>query len=215
VSSSGSKRVTGIAVGVLAGAFFVSAAASAGATVFVSSRSADVAAEGFSTQESSPNPGPTLRSTPRASASPSPSSSPTRNAEPPTRRDLVRATARLCDASLTDLPRMTLIDAPGNWTLTFERFMWDLELDPGEVDTQFTIETRRALREYQSDAGINVTGIVDRQTWAALQEARCEIEEPDPAPAPPPAPAPAPAPQPPSGGSGGSSGGSDTLIRVE
>ncbi len=43
-----------------------------------------------------------------------------------------------------------------------------LDLDPGEVDGQFDADTRRALRNYQRDRGLGVTGFLDEPTLVRL-----------------------------------------------
>ena len=43
--------------------------------------------------------------------------------------------------------------------------------DPGRIDSVFGSRTERALRAFQKSLGLDVTGIVDRYTWQALEAA--------------------------------------------
>jgi hypothetical protein len=43
-----------------------------------------------------------------------------------------------------------------------------LDLDPGQVDGEFDSNTRRALRNYQRDRGLTVTGYMDEPTLVRL-----------------------------------------------
>ncbi|MEM9736262.1 MAG: peptidoglycan-binding protein, partial [Pseudomonadota bacterium] len=63
---------------------------------------------------------------------------------------------------------------------------------PGALDGDFGPKTEAALRAFQKALGLVVTGLVDPDTWACLEEGEAPVE-PDPTPAPEPA-SPAPAP---------------------
>ncbi|MGL5079893.1 MAG: peptidoglycan-binding domain-containing protein [Microcoleaceae cyanobacterium] len=41
--------------------------------------------------------------------------------------------------------------------------------DPGRVDSVFGSQTEQAVREFQASKGLEVTGLVDRATWRALE----------------------------------------------
>ena len=38
----------------------------------------------------------------------------------------------------------------------------------GELDGRFDYEMTKAVRQFQSNAGLMITGVVDRKTWAAI-----------------------------------------------
>lgn len=52
--------------------------------------------------------------------------------------------------------------------LLIERRLTDLGLQPGQIDGEFTRESRRALRRFQKARGLEVTGYVDQPTMVQL-----------------------------------------------
>src|SRR5690606_32437808 len=52
--------------------------------------------------------------------------------------------------------------------LLIEQRLQQMELKPGEVDGEFTDETRRALRRFQREQGLDVTGYVSQETIVRL-----------------------------------------------
>ena len=59
--------------------------------------------------------------------------------------------------------------------------LYQLGYDPGTVDGIFGPNTERAVKEFQTNNGLDVDGIVGPRTWTALEEAflsqRSESEE--------------------------------------
>src|SRR4030066_1390648 len=51
------------------------------------------------------------------------------------------------------------------------------KLGAAEIDGIFGIETGNAVREFQQDRGLVVTGVMDRETWQELVDAGCKIGE--------------------------------------
>lgn len=46
-----------------------------------------------------------------------------------------------------------------------------LGLGPGAVDGVFGAQTEKAVKQYQTDAGLVTDGVVGEKTWAALEQA--------------------------------------------
>ena len=59
---------------------------------------------------------------------------------------------------------------------------------PGAIDGEWTPELERALKEFQTDLGVEPTGTVDAATLAALEETLVTIRTPTATPTTSPAP---------------------------
>jgi uncharacterized YkwD family protein len=78
---------------------------------------------------------------------------------------------------------------------TVETMLRNLGYSPGTVDGKMTLQTCRALMQFQKDAKLPVTCKVDQATWQALARAIANQGKPS-SPAPQPAPTPQPDPDP-------------------
>jgi hypothetical protein len=206
------KSVAGVTIVTVL--FAVSFAASAGATVLVSSGGGEST---VSASEPTPSPTPSPTRTPTPSATPSATATPTPEPKPSpstaTKRQIKQATDTLCDADLGGLPTLSAAKADPRWARVFEVHLFKQDINPGPIDGDFDARTVAGAKDLQRSLGVADTGKVGEATWNALWNDQCYV-------------APAPSTdtsstwQPTtgggsSGGGGGSSGGGGTLDRVE
>jgi hypothetical protein len=72
------------------------------------------------------------------------------------------------------MARLLLVTSPllrGADVLAVQRRLTELGFDPGPFDSAYGPATERAVRAFQSSAGIDADGVVGPKTWAALARA--------------------------------------------
>ena len=105
-----------------------------------------------------------------ATADPAPSS------EPLDLPDSDEALGYLCSiADATMLDHVTDDLADPYLTAVLQGALVAVGFDPGPVDGSYRAKTRRAVRDFQSAAGLVADGLVGPRTWTALQQAACTV----------------------------------------
>lgn len=90
------------------------------------------------------------------------------------------AMSYLCSADVGELSDVTDSSSDPYSTSVLQAALTSLGYDSGPIDGRYGRTSKRAIREYQSDAGLTVDARVGPQTWASLQNAACQLPE-DPA----------------------------------
>jgi hypothetical protein len=90
------------------------------------------------------------------------------------------AMSYLCSASIPELARVTSPKSDPYAVAVLQHALTLAGHDPGGVDGHYGPKSQQAVRDFQSEAGITVDGLVGPQTWTALQAAACLVAS-DPA----------------------------------
>lgn len=105
--------------------------------------------------------------------SPGPGTTTDEGSEPTAPGDQADVVAWLCSQDPETLPDLVSRQADPMAVERLQAALTSLGYAPGVVDGTYDRDTRRAVREFQSDYDLTVDGQVGPQTWGALQFAYC------------------------------------------
>lgn len=175
-----------VAGGVLAALFLFSVGVSAAASVALTPHEPDVVASG---ETSGPSTSPTDQTDTTSQQEEqeeetSSSSSPERTIQPvsdapikATKSDVKKAEKSLCNAIPDSLPTIDFGTTAREWTKTLEVLAADRGFAPGPIDGIYTVQTRNAIRSFESTYGSSVDGGMEGDTWQALWDDLCTPDE--------------------------------------
>ena len=100
---------------------------------------------------------------------------PTASAEPVAVPGTDEAMSYLCTVGVEELAPVTDRESDPYATAVLQVALTVSGFDPGRVDGRYGPGTRRAVKAFQTSAGLTVDGLVGPETWGEVQAVACQI----------------------------------------
>lgn len=100
---------------------------------------------------------------------------PSATAEPQAMPGTDEAMSYLCSVGVEDLAPVIDRDSDAYATAVLQVALTVIGFDPGRVDGRYGPGTRRAVKAFQTTAGLTVDGLVGPETWGDVQAVACQV----------------------------------------